>query len=260
MPIQVTATVMGHPWDLWGLSKLFNGSDATKLLVQTKEPKGLPTFDATDRDTVSRFRVWGYDVPATLTSTELLWDESKGKVDLRDMRPIAENLIERINGAAQLLDPQYKSIKVFSLTFTEENAVGTTLFSEWIQNKDNTSLDHFPALIPLARDIVALAAKDQAVKFVLDAIVLPRTWASLYLVYDAISTNVGGAHALKKKNWVTEDELNDLTNSANNSREIKEGARHGNNPKQVRALISLVQAYSITNCLALAWLHEKVGP
>ena len=39
MPIQVTATVMGHPWDLWGLSKLFNGSDATTTLVQTEEPK-----------------------------------------------------------------------------------------------------------------------------------------------------------------------------------------------------------------------------
>jgi hypothetical protein len=258
MPIQVTATVMGHPWDLWGLSKLFNGSDATKTLVQTEEPKGLPTFDATDKDAVSRFRVWGYDVSANLTSTELLWDESKGKVDLLDMRPIAENLIERINGAAQLLDPQYKPVKPLALT--DGGAVGATTFSEWTPNKDNTLLGHYPALIPLARDIVALAAKEQAVKFVLDAIVLPRTWASLYLVYDAISTNVGGAHALKKKNWVTEDELNDLTNSANNSREIKEGARHGNNPKQDRALISLVQAYSITNRLALAWLHEKIDP
>jgi hypothetical protein len=260
MPIQVIATVMGHPWDLRGLSKLFDGTDATKTLVRAEEPTGLPRFDATNKEAITRFRIWGYDVPANLTSTELLWDESKGRVDLRDMRPLADNLIERINGAAQLFDPQYKPIKPLNLTWTDGHATGATTYSEWTPNKSSTDLGRFPDLIPLARDIVALATKDKAVKFVLDAIVLPRTWASLYLVYDAISTNVGGAHALKKKNWVTEDELNDLTNSANNSREIKEGARHGNNPKQDRALISLVQAYSITNRLALAWLHEKIDP
>ena len=259
MPIQVTATVMGHPWDLWGLSKIFDGSGTTKILVQAKEPDGLPTFDATNSDAISRFRVWGYDIAATLTSTELLWDESKGKVDLRDMRPIADNLIERINGAALLLDPQYKPVTPFALTWTDGDATGATTYSEWTLNKSFTYLGHCPDLIPLARDTVTLAATDQTVKFVLEAIVLPRTWASLYLVYDAISTDVGGTHALEKKNWVTKNELTDLKNSANNSRNVREGARHGNKPKQERSLIPLVQAYAITNMLSRHWLFEKVG-
>jgi hypothetical protein len=250
---------MGHPWDLWGLSKIFDGSDSTKTLVRAEEPNGLPTFDAINKEAINRFRVWGYDVAARLTSAELLWDEGKGRVDLQDMRSIADNLIERINGTAQLFDPQYKPVKPLALTWSKGDAAGASAYSEWTPNKSSTNLARFPDLIPLARDIIALAAKEKAVKFVLDAIVLPRTWASLYLVYDAISTDMGGTHSLKKKNWVTEDDLSDFTNSANNSREIKEGARHGKKPEQSRALISMEQAYTIINQLALAWLSEKAG-
>jgi hypothetical protein len=259
MQIQVTAVVMGHPWDLWGLSRMFDGSDVSKTLVRAEKPNGLPTFDATDRDAINHFRVWGYDTQADVTSTELLWDMSTGKVDLRDMRPVADNLIERINGVALLFDDQYKPVRPFALNWAHGGAAGSTIYSEWIPNKSVTSLGSVPEMATLAGEVLALAAKEQVGKFVLDAIVLAPTWASLYLVYDAIATNVGGVHALRKKNWVTEDTLRNLTNSANNSRDIKEGARHGNASKQDRALIPLEQASLIARQLTLCWLSEKMG-
>jgi len=84
---------------------------------------------------------------------------------------------------------------------------------------------------------------------------LPTTWSSLYLVFDAISTNVGGQHKLKKHGWLTDDELTDLTNSANSSRNIREGARHGNRVTSTRTLIPLDLAQIITSKLVVEWLY-----
>jgi hypothetical protein len=255
MPIQVTATISGHPWDLWGLGKIFDGKGPTQTLVKAEEPDGLPTFDVHDKDAVNRFRVWGYDVFATLTSTELLWDEGEGRVDLREIRPIAENLMERINGTAQLLDPEYRPVKPLSLEWSDGDSAGSTIFSEWTPNKGMTCLGSHPELITFAHEIFALAVVESAVKFVFDAIVLPRSWASLYLIYDAIATHVGGAHKLKNMGWVTENELSNFTNSANNSRNIFEGARHGNKANRERPLIPLMAASVIVYNLTLGWLN-----
>lgn len=90
--------------------------------------------------------------------------------------------------------------------------------------------------------------------FVLDAMTLPATWSSLYLVYDAISTNVGGKPALKKLGWLTGDQLNDLTNSANSSRNIRQGARHGSRVDSTRPLIAIDIAHIYTCQLVVQWL------
>jgi hypothetical protein len=48
MPIRFTATLEGHPWDLWGLSRLFDGSNSDAILVVAKEPVGLPRINMAD--------------------------------------------------------------------------------------------------------------------------------------------------------------------------------------------------------------------
>jgi hypothetical protein len=75
------------------------------------------------------------------------------------------------------------------------------------------------------------------------------------LVFDAISTHVGGKARLKKHDWLTHDELTDLTNSANNSRNIREGARHGNRVDSTRPLIPLDVAQILTSKLVVNWLY-----
>lgn len=196
----------------------------------------------------------GYDVFGPLTSTELLWDDSRGPVDLRDVRPVALNLVERMNGIALLLDPEYRAVKLISISYSNKGGSGSSVLGDWTPNKDMTSLGRHPGQLALAKEVLPLARNDNAVMFVLDAIALPRSWASLYLIYDAIAADVGGVHELRKAGWVTPDELTDFANSANNSRSIPEGARHGNTSQTGRSLIPLIQAYAIVNKLAVRWL------
>jgi hypothetical protein len=107
----------------------------------------------------------------------------------------------------------------------------------------------------IAHHVLPLASSNPATPFVLDAMTLPTTWASLYLVFDAIATDVGSQHKLKKLGWLTDDELSDLTNSANNSRNIREGARHGNRVDSTRPLIPLDVAQILTSKLVVCWLY-----
>src|ERR1700733_9201842 len=119
MPIQITVTLLGHPWDLWGLAQLFDGSDSCHTLIKANKPEGLPKIDTHDEAQVNRFRVHGYDIPGTITSDELRWDGSAADLDLRDMAPVAESLLARMNGIAILLDPEYVSVRLHSLTYSE---------------------------------------------------------------------------------------------------------------------------------------------
>jgi hypothetical protein len=254
MPIQVIATLQGHPWDLWGLAKIFDGSDLSTTLVKAEEPKGKPRFDASNIEAINRFRIMGYDVFANLTSAELTWPDDKGPGDLRDMRPVALDVVARINGIALLLDPEYLAVKVISISYSHKGGTGASVLGDWTPNKEVTSLGRHPAQMAFAQDVLPLARNDNAVKFVLDAIALPRSWASLYLIYEAIAEDVGGVHELRKAGWVSTNHLTDFTNSANNNRSISEGARHGNKPQPGRPLIPLIHAYEIVNRLALGWL------
>jgi hypothetical protein len=225
---RVTATLQGHPWDLWGLSQLFDGSDSSKTLVVATKPNGRPTFDANNPDQRTRFRIQGYDVAGQLTCDELVLDDTTG--DLR----------------------------LTHLSYPKENGAGAMTAGDWTPNRDSTFLSA-SAHRDLATQALKLAGANPAVNFVLDAMTLPATWSSLYLVYDAISTNVGGKPALKKLGWLTDDQIKDLTNSANSSRNIREGARHGNRVDSTRPLIALDSAHILTCQLVVQWLDWLVA-
>lgn len=141
------------------------------------------------------------------------------------------------NGVAILLDPDYRPAKLLSLSYSYPGGGGSTVLGDWTPNRDMTFLGHHSLQAVFAKDVLPLALSDNRVKFVLDAIALPRSWASLYPIYDAIGADVGGVRELRKSGWVTADELSDFTNSANNSREIREGARHGKDPDPGRWII-----------------------
>jgi hypothetical protein len=256
MPIPITATIQGHPWDLWGLAKLFDGSDATRTLVTAVEPKGRPSFDATDKDAITRFRIAGYDISATLISDELIWRDSTRRPDLRDMREAAVSLLTRVNGIAHLFDPDFRAAKLLYLSFQTNDSAGSMPLGDWTPNRSETYLG-LDFQFAFAKDILKLSATERSAKFVLEAIALPRTWASMCLIFDAIASNVGGQHKLKKMGWVSEDDLSDFTNAANNSRELSEGIRHaGKVLPQSKPPIPFHQAYYVINKLAIAWLDS----
>jgi|GEM_PF-5389223 len=187
MPISVIATIQGRPWDLWGLSRLFDASDASHTRVEASKPEGRPTFDTNDPAAVMRFRAHGYDVIAVLTSDELVWDEAKGRVDLRDLAPIAHDILARVNGIGILFDPEYRAAKLLYLAYGSGDRTGSMIHGSWTPNRDNTPLGTQREHLPFVRDALFLAERNDTVRLVFDAIALPRTWASMYLIYEAIS-------------------------------------------------------------------------
>jgi hypothetical protein len=255
MPIQITATVLGHPWDLWGLSQLFDGSDASHTLIDASKPEGRPRIDTTDQAQVTRFRVHGYDLFAPITSDELRWDGSLDDIDLRDVAPVAETLVARINGIAILLDPHYALVRLYSLSYSEGESTGSLVRSDWTPNKDQTQLGIQEEHHAFADNVMPLAVSNPAVKVVLAAITLPRTWASMYLIYEAIADDVGGQHALDNLNFVSKSDLIAFRHAANNSRSIDEGMRHSKKPQPGTPLPFDV-AYSIINTLAIRWMQS----
>jgi hypothetical protein len=37
--IRIIAAIMGHPWDIWGLSQIFDGREALKIKVEAVKPR-----------------------------------------------------------------------------------------------------------------------------------------------------------------------------------------------------------------------------
>ncbi|MHC2432756.1 hypothetical protein [Bradyrhizobium sp. USDA 4451] len=253
MIIPITASIIGHPWDLWGLSLLFDGSDPSKTKVVVTKPEGRPTFDPNSEAERNRFRANGYDIMTSLTSDELVWDDAKGRVDLRDLRPIADDILLRVNGLARTFDPTSTPVRLIHLTFPN----GAMATGDWTPNRDSTYLGAAGQHEIANR---ALPLTNPEVKFVLEAMVLPATWASLYLVIDAIKTNVGGRRELDKMGWLSKPDLSDLTYSANNSRNISEGARHRTKPNVGGNLIPLDIAHIKTCMLVAHWLGSLAPP
>jgi hypothetical protein len=97
------------------------------------------------------------------------------------------------------------------------------------------------------------------VKLVLAAITLPRTWASMYLIYEAIADSVGGQHKLDKLGFVSKKELRDFRHAANNNRSFDEGMRHAKKPEPGE-LIPFEHGYVIINTLALRWMQSLMTP
>lgn len=94
---------------------------------------------------------------------------------------------------------------------------------------------------------------------VLAAATLPRSWASMYLIYEAIADNVGGQHKLDKLNSISKKDLSDFRHAANNNRSLNEGMRHSKKPLP-GSLIPFEKAYFIVNTLALSWIHSLITP
>ena len=259
MPIQVTVTVLGHPWDLWGLSQLFDGSDSSHTLIKANKPEGMPKIDTNDEAQVKRFRVHGYDIFGTITSDEILWDGTATDIDLRDMAPIAESLLARMNGIAILLDPEYVPVRLYSMTYSEGDKFGSLLRSDWKPNKSATHLGVQQEHHSFAHNGLPLAASNPAVKTVIAAITLPRTWTSMYLIYEAIADAVGGQQALENLNYVAKNDLIEFRKTANNSRSIDEGMRHSKKPQPV-SLMPFDRAYFIINIITLRWMQSLMTP
>jgi hypothetical protein len=257
MPVQFILTLRGHPWDLWGLSKIFDGTNTDHMLLKAEEPKGRPIVDFSDRAQLDRFQKLGYDIFAPLTCDSLLHNEAAGPPDIQKMKVIAHDIISRINGIGRLIEPDYWPVSYYTLSYTSPGGGGFASPDGTTPNKQHTSLGWHHTHASFADRVFELSRTEPAVRFILDAIAIRSTWVSLYLIYETIKDNVGDQKALASKNWVSPQELSDFRYAANYSRSLIEGMRHATSIQALpKPPIPLHQAHNIIDRLSKRWLES----
>lgn len=253
-----TATIQGNPWDLWGLSKIFDGTNADATHVQAKDPTTLRS-DFSKEKNQRWFEMFGHDNFADLSSNKFRLEFPFGAKDMSDL---ALDVIARMNAIAKLLDPGYWPVTLFDCVYVRDNMKWFNLTGGGPRYKGATGLGH-RSQVTFAYDAYELAEENPAVRFVMDAINLPATWASLYLIYEAIRDNFGGQQSLEQCNFVPVRDLGDFRFAANTCRLVSEGIRHWsqlNSPN--RPHIPLAEACQIIHRLTIGWLDalRKTAP
>jgi hypothetical protein len=243
------ARIQGNPWDLWGLSKIFNGTNADATFVDAREPATVRIDVRNERDQ-RHFEIFGYETHADLTSNSFRVEFPFGS---RDMYDLVMPVLNRINAIGHLLDPDYWPVALFDCVYIRQGSTSFSQFSSGNKYKDKTGLGD-QHQIPFAFDAFELGSDNAAISFVMEALNLPTTWASMYLIYEAIRENVGGSGELEQFGFVTIQELSDFRFAANTCRTVSEGIRHATRLEAPSPPhIPLSEARQIINRLAIAW-------
>lgn len=261
MTVQVKAQIQGHPWDLWGLAKLFDGNNPEGIHVEgAVEPSGAPEVPWGKPDDLKRYLQVGHLRVAQLLAKGLAY-QSIGQVDLNEAAESAASLVKKINGIAKLLDPEFYGVRLVGVAYSAPGGGGGKSLGELTPNKGYTHLGRVQEHWGAAEAWSELAATDPATRFVLEAFNLPISWASLYLVYDCIAGTVGGTKALENAGFVAKAELKKFTKTANNVRDFRVGARHGSEPDTApqSADCPLHEGHRIVQLLAHKWLAWRYG-
>jgi hypothetical protein len=221
MTVTFRARLQGNPWDFWGLSKIFDGSNSDATRIHAKDPATL-RLDMRKPEDREHFNMFGHDTHTDLTSNSFVLEYPfNGKI----MHDLAMPVINRINAIGRLLDPEFTSVTLFSCDYPKDKPNSFNLYGPGKAYKDKTALGQ-QGQSPFAHDSFDLGAGNLAIDFVMEAWTLPTTWASLYLIYEAIRDNVGGQAELEQFNFVTMQDLKDFKFAANNCRVLSQGIRH----------------------------------
>lgn len=244
------ARLQGNPWDLWGLSKIFDGTNGDATFVDAEDPTKI-RLDMRNKDDQRHFDMFGHDTHADLTSNSFRLEFPFGG---RDMYDLVMPVLNRVNAIARLLDPDYTPVTLFSCDYPRDRPNSFNLYGKGNGYKDKTRLGE-QHQIPFAHDAFELGSGNAAIDFVMEAWTLPPTWASLFLIYEAIRDNVGGQVELEKYDFVSIQELREFRFAANTCRVISEGIRHATPlNSSIPPHIPLLDAHQIVNRLTVGWL------
>jgi hypothetical protein len=112
------ARLQGNPWDLWGLSKLFNGTNADATTVHAKDPV-VVQLDLRNLDDREHFAHFGYDTHADLTSNSF---RVEFPFNNGDMYHLAMPVLSRINAIGHLPDPEFSPVTLFQCIYKSSHA------------------------------------------------------------------------------------------------------------------------------------------
>lgn len=178
----------------------------------------------------------------------------------------AEKILRAMNGAARLSRPSFNPATIRGLECFELNGIfrGARTWEFTLPGELRTYA--FPPkrtrLVDLIQKWVELARSDNSADEVLHIFgSFPTTWSTLYLIFDIVRADMGGESEMLKRPWIVKTTLKRFTASANKTRSIKEGARHGGpaedgwNPGNA---MDLMRGRDFIVQLLNGWLAEKV--
>lgn len=249
--VQYVAHIQGHRWDLYGLSKIFT---TPKCRVEAEQPPRRQELDRSIPEQALLFRQWDKPCTAKIYSSDLLESPS---TYWKEIKIRAEKLVEGMNGIGVLLDPEFRPTLLTGLSYSCHHGGGQATFSGPGDWRERISLGRHPAHNALAESFSSDSLDDPVVRFVLQALNLPTAWYSLYAIYECIRDEVDEAK-LVEFGWANKQKLNEFRKAANNSRDLRKGARHGKPPTFKGELMSLLEASGVIRALALHWVHQKL--
>jgi len=171
-----------------------------------------------------------------------------------DALSIAQRLVGWMNGAARL---------------QEFNFVPVTLKHVACEGRAHMHLsDSLLAHAPLSAERAALmrawaqsAIADEKVELALQIYgTTPIGWTTLYMVFEVVRSDIGGSPA--KRGYVSKAEESRFTGTANNSRSLIDGMRHGRPPEpgwNAAVALNLYEAQVLIMKLLRKWIGKKLS-
>ncbi|WP_369720971.1 hypothetical protein AB8Z38_28365 [Bradyrhizobium sp. LLZ17] len=150
------SSLQGNPWDLWGLSKIFDGSNSDATCVHAKDPVTI-RLDMRKPEDQHHFDLFGHDTHADLTSNSFVLEFPFNGCD---MCSLAMPAINRINAIGLLLDPDFTPVTLFSCDHPRDKPNSLNLYRPGKPYKSRTALGE-QGQSPFARDAFELGREIQ---------------------------------------------------------------------------------------------------
>jgi hypothetical protein len=222
-------------WPKIGTGKLYMLSASSLDLIPQEERRMVPSVNGTQIEGVF----------------DLTWSVAADQT---------KHLLGAMNGAARLIQDQYKPVSVNSLhKFTLAGEWwGSSVTKPWGDNWRNYPMPSAQEGLPeIVRLWTRAGLKSEAVQFALAMYgTMPITWTMLYMVYEVIRDDMNG----DLSSFISKKKESDFRKSANHARQLNQGPRHAfRSIIDPTKLMSLDDGKLIVHHLMNRWLGQKVG-
>ena len=193
--------------------------------------------------------------------------------DVRDVRKVATEILNKLNGLAKIYFGKFQLVTIDSVTTIDEHGQRKTIYFEEVVSTmrfkadvkatlikpDGTEEKLQPQPIKLLEHGFLVAKKDKNVAEALSIFGnLENNWANLYKIYEIVLSDVGGK--IYQSEWVTKDDVNRFTQTAQSVEAVGDNARHYNPKKYKRPEnpMSLPEAKALISTILEKWILSKI--
>jgi hypothetical protein len=186
--------------------------------------------------------------------------------EAEEVRTVAQEILERLVGAAKLFRPNFLSIELGAVIRQEDDgrrrrhvSLSSNIVARSKVSSVKLTVNGSEETLQVPRPAVwAAVAKDdekvrQALRFWSDG---PENWAYLYKVLEVIESDVGGV--IYRNAWVSKTEVKRFTQTANSAEALGDDARHAKKhvPPPPKPM-TIKEAKQLMKALLEKWIASK---